>query len=162
MDENARPVTWFERRGYGSGREEVQLVSVLLLIGATMYLILNQQLDPGFSMTDPLGVDKLTNTQGVLALIGLISLAFSSLIVIISSVYSTGFFDRNGSSGLGLSALLFTIILLVLPIIWIYGYYWLTFGTLRGEDGRISPQETLVNLGFLAATVIFLVYGLGL
>lgn len=150
MDNDGRPLTWFERSGYGSRRAEVNLVSLLFLNFAFITFFLSQELDLSFSLTDTLGLEDLTNTQGTLALIALFSFFFSSLIVIVSSIYSTGIFSGKRDP---MSFILF-LLLLIFPIGWIYAYYWWTFGRLGEDEPRVPGSfvyslEIVINLSFI-------------
>jgi hypothetical protein len=153
MDNDGRPLTWFERSGYGSRRAEVNLVSVLFLIFAFITLFLSEDLDLSFALTGPVeGLEDLTNTQGTLALIALFSFFFSSLIVIVSSIYSTGIFSGKRDP---MSFILFLLIL-IFPIGWIYAYYLWTFGSAPGR-GRTGPLEIVINLSFILILIVFLI-----
>lgn len=152
MDNDGRPLTWFERSGYGSRRAEVNLVSVLFLIFAFISLFLSAELDLSFALTGPVeGLEDLTNTQGTLALIALFSFFFSTLIVIVSSIYSTGIFSGKRDP---MSFILFLLIL-IFPIGWIYAYYWWTFAS-AAQPGRAKPLEIVINLSFFFILIVFL------
>tara|TARA_B110000902_G_C14095894_1_gene508743 strand:+ start:425 stop:904 length:480 start_codon:yes stop_codon:yes gene_type:complete len=152
MDDD-RTLTWFERKGYGSRRTEVNLVAVLFLIFAGIILFLPGQLDLSFSLSDSgLGLEGLTNAQGALALIALFCFFFSSLIVYISSIYSTGIF-----SGRNPTSFILFLLLLIFPIGWIYAYYWWTFSYRPKEEEESTWIDVSSLIISLALTSLLLV-----
>ena len=159
MDNDGRPLTWFELSGYGSRRAEVNLVSLLFLNFAFITFFLSQELDLSFSwdlLNKP--ASQVTDTQGTLALIALFSFVLSSLIVIVSSIYSTGILSGKRDP---MSFILF-LVLLIFPIGWIYAYYWWTFGRLGEDEPRVPGSfvyslEIVINLAFILILIGFLI-----
>jgi hypothetical protein len=154
MEDNGRPQTWFERSGYGSRRAEVNLVSALFLIFAFITLFLNQELDLSFTVSDPLGLEDvmLTNTQGALALIALFCFFFSSLIVFVSSIYSTGVFSGERDP----MAFVLFLVVLFFPLGFVYAYYWWTFGNIRSGD-RMNGIGAAIDIGLTLLLLLWVV-----